>query len=71
MKPISILFKQLLCKHTEQECITNFSGDYINNISNSKYTYRSAWRCVKCNKLIYHEESNPDCNIINWQAKDY
>lgn len=71
VKPISILLKQLLCKHTEQECITNFSGEYINNISNSKYTYRSAWRCVKCNKLIYHEESNPDCNIINWQAKDY
>ena len=21
--------------------------------------------------VIYHEESNPDCNIINWQAKDY
>ena len=70
MKSISTLIKQLLCNHDKQECITNFSGDYINNISNSKYTYRSAWRCVKCNKLIYHEESNPDCNIINWQAKE-
>ena len=71
MKPISTLIKQLLCKHTEQECITNFSGDYINNISNSKHTYRSAWRCTECNKVIYHEEICPDCKIVNWQAKDY
>ena len=70
MKPISTLIKQLLCNHDKQECITNFSGEYINAISTNKI-YRSAWRCVKCNKLIYHEESNPDCNIINWQAKDY
>ena len=70
MKPISTLIKQLLCKHTEQECITNFSGDYINNISNSKHIYRSAWRCKDCNKVIYHEELDANCKIINWQAEN-
>lgn len=68
MKPISILIKQFLCKHVEQECITNFYGDYIDNVSNSKHTYRSAWRCRECNKVIYHKELNPDCKLINWQA---
>lgn len=62
------LIKQLLCKHEEQECITNFHGDYINTIS-TKHTYRSAWRCRKCNKLIYHEELEPSCKVVNWQAQ--
>lgn len=68
MKSIFTMLAQLFCKHESQECITNFSDDCL-IANNPKHTYRSAWRCKKCNKLIYHEEFEPSCKVVNWQAK--
>ena len=59
------LFKRILCKHINQECMSNFYGDFINVVSNRKII-RSVWRCKDCGKIIYKEVLGEDCKVINW-----
>ena len=60
------LLKQLRCKHQNQECMTNFYGDFIDVVSTHKKIIRSAWRCKDCGKVIYKEILGEDCKVINW-----
>lgn len=59
------LFKRILCKHINQECMSNFYGDFINIVSNRKII-RSVWRCKDCGKIIYKEILGENCKVINW-----
>lgn len=59
------IIKRLRCKHTNQECMSNFYGDFINIISVKK-VYRSAWVCKDCGKVIYSEYLEPSCKITNF-----
>lgn len=57
------LVKQIFCEHKEQEHLMNIYGDYINYISPINKTYRSIWKCKKCDKIIYKEILGPEKKI--------
>ena len=59
--------KSIFCKHKEKECLTNFNGEYINIVSTFFKTYRSAYQCKCCGKIIFDTELNLDCKTINWR----
>ena len=57
------MFKRLKCNHVF-ETISNFYGDYINDMS-GKNTVRSRVKCKKCGKEKLLRHLDKDCNIIN------
>ena len=57
------LVKQILCEHKEHDHLMNIYGDYINYISPINKTYRSIWKCKKCDKIIYKEILGPEKKI--------
>ena len=57
------IIKQLFCKHSDKECITNLYGDYIHY-----YNCRSIHRCKHCGKEIKGKQLNKGCKIINFKT---
>ena len=59
--------KQLRCKHLDCIPISNICGDFVNEISPIGKTYRCAYECLNCGKIIYKETYNDDCKIVNFK----
>ena len=57
------IIKKMFCKHNEIVHVLNIHGDYINYISPIGKTYRSIWRCKKCDKFIYKEQLGPEKKV--------
>lgn len=53
-------FKKIICKHKNQITITNIYGDLINALN-----ARSIRICKDCNKLIFSNKLDKNCNEIN------
>ena len=57
------LIKRLTCKHTNQTCISNIHGDWINFCN-----CRSVWVCKDCGKVFHKWDLYKDCKVVNFNA---